>query len=105
LAGLPLDSERPSGPSLALGIVRVLRESDSDLVCPRLLATSARDSKRLSGPSLALGIVRVLRKGGYLILLGPKSQVPVRAVQGPVPVVDQASFRSLAGSGHCQGPA
>jgi len=34
-----------------------------------------------------------------------KSQVPARALQGPVPVVGQGSFWSLAGSGHCQGPA
>ena len=75
-----IDSGRPSGPSLALGIIRVLRESGSSLVCSHLLAKSARGSKRLSGPSLALGIIRVLRKGGYLLLLGPMSQVPVRAV-------------------------
>jgi hypothetical protein len=48
LAGVPLDSGRPSDPSLALGIVRVLRELEV--------------ASGFSGPSLALGIVRVLRE-------------------------------------------
>jgi hypothetical protein len=48
LAGVPLGSGRPSDPSLALGIVRVLRELEV--------------ANGFSGPSLALGIVRVLRE-------------------------------------------
>jgi hypothetical protein len=48
LAGVPLDSGRPSDPSLALGIVRVLHELEV--------------ADGFSGPSLALGIVRVLRE-------------------------------------------
>jgi hypothetical protein len=48
LAGVPLDSVRPSDPSLALGIVRVLHELE------------VADGS--SGPSLALGIVSVLRE-------------------------------------------
>jgi hypothetical protein len=123
LASVPLDSGRPSDPSLALGIVRVLRELEV--------------ASGFSGPSLALGIVRVLREGGiqfcwapqvssscsgiagscpcsgsgvfpvprWLCALSgscvkegvcscwaPKSQVPARAVPGPVPVVDLFPF-------------
>ena len=78
LAGVPLDSGRPSDPSLALGFVRVLRELEvaRGFLVPRWLWA-------LSGSCV---------KEGVCSCWAFKSQIPARAVQGPVPVVGLFPF-------------